>query len=141
MKQWVVDASVVAAAFFQEEHAACAGALLAGKHALLAPDLVHAEVANVIWKRCSRQEITPEEAGRLVADLRSLPLAITASSDLIEIALELAIKTGHTVYDCLYLALAMTSNCAMVTADRRLTNALAGSFLSEHIVWLGEKTA
>ena len=46
MKTCVIDASVVAAAFFQEEHAGAARTLLAGKHQLHAPDLIHAEVAN-----------------------------------------------------------------------------------------------
>ena len=137
MKSYVLDASVVAAAFFQEDHADRAQRLLAGGCALYAPDLIYAELANVIWKRHRRGEIDPDEAGRLLADLRSLPLQITPCGDLVEAALELALRTGRSVYDCLYLALAVATRSVLVSADQRLVNALAGTSLATHIAWIG----
>ena len=47
-------------------------------------------------------------------------------------------RTGRTVYDCLYLALAVQTKTAMVSADRRLVNALASGPLKEHVAWLGQ---
>jgi predicted nucleic acid-binding protein len=137
MKTFVLDASVVAAAFFQEDHADIAQELLVGKHALHAPDLIHAELANVIWKRHSRGEINQEEAGRLLADLRSLPLRITSCGDLVEAALELALLSGRSVYDCLYLALSVKTRSVLVSADKRLVNSLTGTPLAKHIAWIG----
>ncbi len=137
MKTCVVDASVIAAAFFQEEHAESAQALLAGKRALHAPDLIYAEVGNVIWKRHARGEIDEEEAAQLMADVLRLPLRITPSSDLVEAALELALRTGRTVYDCLYLVLAVRSKSVMHTSDKRLVNALADGPLRKHVAWIG----
>ena len=137
MKTRVLDASVVAAAFFQEDHAERASRLLAGGGALHAPDLIYAELANVIWKRHNRGEIDPDEAGRLLADLRRLPLQITPCGDLVEAAMELALRTGRTVFDCLYLALAVRTKSIMVSADKRLVNALAGTPLAKHIAWIG----
>ena len=138
MKTCVLDASAVAVAFFQEEHAEAAARLLASPRALHAPDLIYAELANVIWKRHNRGEIAPREAGQLLADLRRLPLQITSCGDLIDAALELALRTGRSVYDCLYLALAVKTKSVMSSADKRLVNALAGSPLSRHIAWIGE---
>lgn len=139
MKTLVVDASVVAAAFFPEKHTEAARTLLCSGGVLLAPDLIHAEIANVIWKRHRRGEIDGDEAAELLPDMLDLPLEITPSEQLVHAALELALRTGRTVYDCLYVALAMQRKTAMVTGDQRLANALAGGPLKDHVVWLGAK--
>lgn len=138
MKPYILDASVAAAAFFQEEHADRAGKLLVGRHALHAPDLIYAELANVIWKRSIRGEIDEKEAAGLLADLGSLPLRITPCGDLVDAALELALRTGRSVYGCLYLALAVKADSVMVTADQRLVNALAGTPVAKHVAWIGQ---
>jgi predicted nucleic acid-binding protein len=141
MKPCVVDASVVAAAFFQEDHAAAARAILVAGGELHAPDLLPVEVANVIWKRHGRQEIDEAEARGLLADCLRLPLKIAPSSGLVEPALELALRTNRTVYDCLYLALAVKAKAVLVSADKRFVNALAGGPFEKHIVWLGSLPA
>jgi predicted nucleic acid-binding protein len=139
MKICVVDASVIAAAYFQEQFADEAISLLASGRSLHAPDLVISEVASVIWKRHRRNEIDHTEAVGLLADFRTLPLSITSSDELIESALELALRTERTVYDCLYLALAVKTESAMVSADKRLVNALRRTPLEKHIVWIGDR--
>jgi len=62
MKPCVLDASVVAAAFFREPHSAAARALLASDREFHVPDLIYAEVASVFWKRQRRGEIDEAEA-------------------------------------------------------------------------------
>jgi predicted nucleic acid-binding protein len=52
-------------------------------------------------------------------------------------ALDLAIRFDRSVYDCLYLALAVRTKSVMVTADHRLANALAGGPLGKHVAWIG----
>ena len=138
MKPRVVDASVVAAAFFQEADAEFARAVLVSGEELRAPELIYAEVANVIWKRCSRGEINAQEARQLLADFLRLPLRITPCMELADAALELAIQTGRSAYDCLYLALAVQCRGVLVSSDRRLVNALSRGPLSRHIAWVGE---
>jgi predicted nucleic acid-binding protein len=139
VKSWVIDASVVAAAFFQEEHAAAAQAVLASGADLQAPDLIVAEVMNVVWKRHARHEIDEDEAGQLLTDFRRLPIQTIPSIELIESALSLALRTRRTVYDCLYVALAVKAKATLLSADRRLVNALAGGALAGHVVWIGER--
>ncbi len=138
MKACVVDASVVAAAFFQEEYSAQARALLLSDRDLLAPDLVYPEYANAMWKRHRRGEINEAEAGELFADVRRLPLRLTPSNELLDSALDLAIRTNRTVYDCVYLALALDRTCPLITADRRLVNALTRTPLANKVRWIGQ---
>jgi predicted nucleic acid-binding protein len=137
MKPLVVDASVVAAAFFTEKHTKAAQAVLLSRETLCAPDLIYAEIANVIWKRHSRGEIDKKEATDLLADVLALPLDITPSEQLITAALELALRTGRTAYDCLYVALAVQKETVVFSGDQRLVNALARGPLKDHIALLG----
>jgi len=140
MSDCVVDASVIAAAFFQEEHADASGALLASAQSLQAPDLIYAETANVIWKRHRRSEIDAEEASQLLDDMMQLPLQVTPSADLVGLALQLSLQFDRTVYDCLYLALAAQIDLVMLTADQRLVNSLKGSPLERHLAWIGDQS-
>lgn len=139
MKSLVVDASVVAAAFFPEKYSVVARELLLSDAVFYAPDLIHAELASVVWKRHRRGEIDEEEAAGLLADMLDLPLEIVSSQELVPEALALAIQTERTVYDCLYVALAVQKKTAMVSGDQRLVNALAAGPLKSHVVWIGAK--
>ena len=134
MKTYVVDASVVAKWFFPENHAEASRRLLSGRRRLLAPDLVWGEFGNVVWKRVGRGEITGEEAAGIVGDFLRLPLEVVPTGPLLPAALELALSTGRTVYDCLYLALAIDRGCSLVTGDERLVNALENTPLAGRLL-------
>jgi predicted nucleic acid-binding protein len=134
MNACVVDASVVAIAFFRERQAAKAQALLVADRPLFAPDLIWAELGNVIWKRHARGEIDDEEAAQLMTDFLRLPLQTTRTVELVETALQFAMHTGRTVYDSIYLALAVRTGSVLVTGDRRLANAMANGPFAEHVV-------
>jgi predicted nucleic acid-binding protein len=133
VKACVVDSSVVAKWFLPEEHSDEARGLLTSAVELIAPDLMPIEVASVAWKRVQRGELTAEEATALVHDLATLPVRVDPSDNLIESALELALATKRTVYDCLYLALAVAYDCEFVTADERLVNSLAATPIGNHV--------
>jgi predicted nucleic acid-binding protein len=139
MKPLAVDASVIAAAFFLEKHTEAARTLLLSEDNLCAPDLIYAEVANVIWKRHGRGEIDRDEAIALLTDVLDLPLEITPLEQLIADALELALRTNRSAYDCLYLALAVQRKTIVVSDDQRLVNALAHGPLKDYVTWLGAK--
>jgi predicted nucleic acid-binding protein len=133
----VVDASVVAAALFPEQQSKAARTLFLSGTVLHAPDLIYAEVANVIWKRHRRREISGDEAADLLGDLSALPLEISPSEPLVRPALDLALATGQTVYDCLYVALGVMRKATMISADKRLVNALTRGPLEDCVAWLG----
>ena len=47
-------------------------------------------------------------------------------------------RSDRTVYDGLYVALAVKTDSVLVTVDKRLINALAGSPLEKYVEWLGD---
>jgi len=53
-----------------------------------------------------------------------------------EAALDIAMRTGRTVYDSLYVALAVQMDCRLVTADEKLYNALKDGPLGDRIFWV-----
>jgi predicted nucleic acid-binding protein len=138
MKSAVLDASVVAAAFLPEPHHNVAKAVLASERTWCAPDLLMAEVANVVWKRQVRGELTAAEATALVADVLLLPIRYAPAAALVDVALPLAMRTGRSVYDCLYLALAATRGAVLLTGDQRLVNAVSGTPVAAYVAWIGE---
>ena len=137
MNRCVIDASVVAASLLQEELEEYSSALLASNRVQMAPAIIFAEIGNVLWKRFRRQEINEVEASTLLAEFFRLPLRITPSEKLIESALQIAMQYDRSVYDSLYVALAVETDSTMVTTDKRLVNSLAGSPLEKYVEWIG----
>lgn len=138
MTRLVLDASVVAKLYFSEEHSDRAERAVRRKRAaLFAPDLLFAELANIAWKRVMRGEIDGPGALEIVQEATALPLTVRSSSELAPQALGLAVETGRTAYDCMYLALAIAERATMLTADRRFAEAVAGSSLARSVRWIG----
>jgi len=123
----VVDGSVAAKWYFAEPGHEAAdrvlAARIAGERELLAPDLIVPEFVNVLWKRVRRQECT-RAAAQVVLELWEVDRpSLVASSDLATQAFHLATALDQSVYDCLYLALALAIEAPLVTADRQLARA------------------
>ena len=128
----VIDASVAVKWVLPEPGSEQAGALLAavaaGDLAIDVPDICIAEITNVLWKRCRRRdELTPRQARQAQALLLEVLPAPTPSAELVSTALEIALTYGHSVYDCLYVALAELRGCPLVTADRPLVRSMASA--------------
>jgi predicted nucleic acid-binding protein len=121
---FVVDASVVVKWFVPEIHSDAARRLLVLPHEYVAPDLLFAETANTIWKKIRREELTAEEGQQLVADIAQIAVETVPCRPLAEDAHALANATGRTVYDSMYVALAVRLNTRSITADDRLEAAL-----------------
>jgi predicted nucleic acid-binding protein len=121
---FVVDASVVVKWFVPEIHSDASRRLLVLPHEYVAPDLLFAETANTIWKKIRRQELTAEEGHQLVADIGRIAVETVSCRALAEDAHALANATGRTVYDSMYVALAVRLNTRSITADDRLEAAL-----------------
>jgi predicted nucleic acid-binding protein len=134
----VVDASVAVKWFLPEVASANARMLLALDYQLLAPDLLWAELGNVLWKRQRRGELEPRTATGLLRDFARLPIEFHAAERWVEAALDLAMRQGVTVYDGLYLALAVGTECRVVTADRRLYEACRSGPLAQAVSWVEE---
>lgn len=133
----VVDASVAAKWLLAEALSSKALALVQPENELVVPDLFWAEVGNILWKKWRAGELLETEATSRFDDLRSMDLR-TVSNDLVaRAAVGVALATSRTVYDSLYIALAMHEGCRFVTADERLVNGLGGTQYAAHVAWLG----
>jgi predicted nucleic acid-binding protein len=131
MIDFVIDASVAAKWFFPEEHSKNCQNLLSENCRLIAPELIWSEVGNIFWKRFRRAEITAEEASRLTTDFSQMSIETDSTHALLETAVEIALATGATVYDAMYVSSAIRHECPLITADERLVVALAKTPWSE----------
>lgn len=136
MTSVVIDASVAVKWFLPEIHAAPARRLLRSNRQLLAPDLIWAEVGNALWKKCRRGELENAHALQMLKDLRRFPLRIFPSVKLLDAAWELAERLDRTIYDSLYLALAVSSDGVLVTADQKLYHALKEGPAGSTVTWV-----
>jgi predicted nucleic acid-binding protein len=132
----IVDSSVVIKWYVPEVHSADALRYLDPGLERHAPELLLAEVANVLWKKVVRGELTPDEAARIADEVRQADVVIHPMAGLFGPALTIATATGRSAYDCIYLALADALSVPVVTADRRLLNALQGGPHAQRITWV-----
>ena len=138
MTALVIDSSVAIKWYLPEEHSDRAIALQREDIELHAPDLLYVECGNVVWKRERKSELTRLDAAAILDSLGMLGIETHSSWPLVLASFEIAAATGRTVYDSLYIALALQLECKFVTADLKLCNALKGTELSTSIVWLPE---
>jgi predicted nucleic acid-binding protein len=139
--QHVVDASVVAKWFLPEPHKDKAEKLLRDfleeTVELTAPDLIVAEVGNLLWKRSTLlQEISANQAAQSYRHFLSLPIQLHPSPAIAATALKLAADERRQIYDMLYIALAQQNACEFITADEKLLRALGKKFSC--LRWIGD---
>jgi len=137
---YIVDASVAAKWFIEEPFAEAALKLAAGSHQLHVPDFFRLEMDSLFCKWIRHGLITEADASNLRSVLRQIPLRQHPFESLQDSAFAIANQTRRSIYDCLYLALAVSLGGRMVTADRRFYRGLAPGPLSNHIAWIGELT-
>jgi predicted nucleic acid-binding protein len=139
MSQFVVDSSVVVKWFVVEPYSTEARRILAdyqaGVFTLLAPDLINAEVGNIIWKKHVLQGMDAADAQLVLDTFRTVPLVQTPTAVLLDSAYRLAVAHQRTVYDMLYVALSIQEACPFVTADEKLVNAINATIPTT--LWLG----
>jgi predicted nucleic acid-binding protein len=100
----------------------------------IVPDLFWVEFANVIWKAVRLGRSPKVSAGAALVSLTQRDFPTVPSLKLLDSAFQIATAFERTVYDCLYVALAVHSDAQLITADERLANSLAARF---PVRWLG----
>jgi predicted nucleic acid-binding protein len=120
----VVDCSVAAKWILHEAGHTQALHLLheeeAGNVSLIAPDLLLTEFASLIAKRARRKQMLVTEAQDAYRLLERFATVLFDTRPLLDAALQLALASHGSLWDCVYLALAIEHRCSLVTADRRL---------------------
>lgn len=100
----------------------------------IAPDFIHAEVGNIVWKMQRFQNLNSSDAKNILISFQAVPVKLVSTADLLSHAHNIAVKYQRSVYDSLYIALAIREKCQFVTADQKLVNAI-GTVLPQ-VVWL-----
>ena len=105
-----------------------------GKMHLLVPDLFWPEMGNVLWRNVRKKRISRQHAADAMNVLLAKRLESVPTARLMTDAIEHACTYDRSVYDCVYLALTVTSGLPLLTADVKLVNAMGRYF---PIRWLG----
>jgi predicted nucleic acid-binding protein len=122
---FVVDASLVIKWFVPEIHSETARRWLGASHDYVAPDLLFSEAGNAVWKKVRRKELDEKEARQLVVDLGQVAVETVATRSLLQDALALALTAGVTVYDAMYLTLAVRLETEVITGDDRFIDKIS----------------
>jgi predicted nucleic acid-binding protein len=136
VSRWTIDASVAVKWFVPEIHSEAAAAWLQGDFELMAPDLLFFEFGNILWKKFRRAELDESEMKSVCSAFSRIPFRVRPGRALFEVALELASALDRSVYDCAYLAIAIGFDAPLVTADRKLFDALSANAFAGHVRWV-----
>jgi predicted nucleic acid-binding protein len=116
----IIDASAFVSLLIEEDQSNAVRAAVPRGTALLAPDLILAEIANTLWLASRRGRIDPEDAQLALGLARTRFARLFSAGPLGRRALQLALEREHPAYDCLYVALAEQLRRPLVTSDRTL---------------------
>jgi predicted nucleic acid-binding protein len=106
----------------------------AGEVLLIAPDLLLAEFASLIAKRNRRKEISPEQAREAFSLMTKCAPRLFDTRPRLFRALDLSLQYQMSLWDCVYVALALEHGCPVLTADLRLFRGRKGRHDSIRLV-------
>ena len=128
----VIDANVAAKWYLSEADSPKATALLRASDQLIAPSLIKMEVCAAITRRARGKEITHGEAKdhceEWFLDLRDGAVRLVLEDDILMRGIELSVKIGHALQDCLYLAVADLHQAQLITADEPFVKKAASHY-------------
>jgi len=134
----VVDASVVLKWYFNEPYSDLAIKLAKAGHEIVVPDLIYSQAGAVLWRRVKNGDLKREDAHRVLANLRRLPLVSVPASDLAPAALEISTASARTYNESVYFALALREGAKLVTADRWWFTLLSTGPMRNYLSWVGD---
>ncbi len=136
MSNYVVDASVSVKWFLPEIYSEAATRLQNPTYNLHVPAFSLLEFANILGKKVRRGELSKEDSETVLDVFQALPLQWYPDKDLLPVSFEIAHLTQRSLYDCIYLALAIAVDGQFATADQKFCNALKKSDFWEYLCWV-----
>jgi predicted nucleic acid-binding protein len=101
------------------------------------PDLFWGELGNVCWKATRQGKWKQKDAQAAVSATNKRAFPTVSTLPLLEDAFAISTAFDRSVYDSLYIALALMTKSEFVTADERLANAVA---VHLPVKWIGSWT-
>lgn len=123
----VVDACIALKWFVEESDSDGAKRLISKTNTLVVPDLIMPEVCNAAFRKVRVGEMTEVQLYAVPVLLPQAIQLLVSTEMLAAQALGIARTLQHSVYDCFYLALAVTENTLMVTTDDKLLTKVEGT--------------
>ena len=124
---FVLDCSVAAKWVLSEPGRAAALELFeryaSGQVLLIAPDILLAEFASLVAKRNRRKQISAGQAHDAFSLMTKSAPKLFDTRPRLSRALDLSLQYQLSLWDCVYLALALEHDCPVLTADLRLFRA------------------
>ena len=138
MKPVVIDASVIWKWHFPEPNTDDCLGVLNMPCELHAPRVAMDQIGLGLAKRVRRKELEVDQATRILANIRRLPITWTPTTVLAENALEISTLSSRGFVDCLHVALAIQHQTWAVTGDRRWFAFVNTGFFRNHVMWVGD---
>ena len=136
----VVDASVMAKWFFDEDGSEQARLLLRRDDMLAAPVHASAELGHVLARRV-RDKVLPLASMRDALNGLSRTVVLLPLGPIHGEAAVIATEAGTSFYDALYIAAAIGWNVTVVTADLRLVRTLTRTRWASRLTTLADYAA
>ena len=141
MSQVIVDASVLAKWVLPGIHEPLADEAsqlliqyVGDEIQLVVPDLFWTEMGSFLWKAVRTRRCALSEAQTGLTELSKYRITTIPSKPHLDFAFVIATAFDRSVYDSIYVALAISFKSHLVTADEKLANALAAHL---PVKWLG----
>lgn len=116
----VVDACVAVKWLVREADTEKAVGLLEDvSNSFIAPDIFRLEVVNAVLKQNRLGHLADNLLDRALLELDGVMPELVVSSDIMPLAISIARRVRHPIYDCLYLSLAEHRDATLITADQK----------------------
>lgn len=120
----VIDTSVAVKWFVDEDGRKHARLFLKPAFSRIAPELTLSEVANALQRKVRIGEIPLDQAEDVIGKLPRFYRDLVPTAGILRKAFDLSRQLDHSVYDCLYLAIATSEDDLVLVTDD-------GKFLSK----------
>lgn len=139
VRRYITDASVGVKWFVEEQESADALKLKRlfedGEVDLEAPSLLGYEVASAL-RFHPKVKLTPKQFRNVMESLDQMQITRDLNEREWTMAFRLSLENTVSIYDAVYVAMALSGRCKMVTADASLLNKLKSHKIKENITTL-----
>lgn len=136
----VLDSSTIVALFFKEELSDKVEEIVEKHSDYYTVSQAYSEVANAAWKKVriyGEDKELSKQALENAIDFIEKVCKVEDNRSILNKAFEMAVKYGLTVYDALFIVLAMKLNEKLLTTDRKLYDRVRGTDLEKFVECLG----